>query len=97
MIFLVFTNWYGKIYLTTTSKALACVRYVLAEAHVTSLALLSTKASLQLNPGPVVIKLLLCSTELSMKFIMLINVKMSTIVSILTFIRINTTCEGFKA
>ena len=38
-----------------------------------------------------VIKLFSCSTQLSMKFILRINVKMTTIVDILTFIsRINT-------
>ena len=44
------------------------------------------------SPGPEVIKLFSYSTQLSMKFILLINVKMPTIVSILTFINmINTT------
>ena len=39
-----------------------------------------------------------CSTQVSIKFIVLINVKMSTIVGILTFISmINTTSERFKA
>ena len=43
-----------------------------------------------LAPGPEVIKLFLCSTQLSLKFILLINVKMPTIVGILTFMsRIN--------
>ena len=37
-------------------------------------------------PGPEVIKLFPCSTQLSMKFFLLINVKMPTIVGILTFI-----------
>ena len=38
-----------------------------------------------------------CSTQLSMKFILHINVKMSTIVGILTFISIiNTTSEKLK-
>ena len=37
-------------------------------------------------PGPEVIKLFPCSTQLSAKFILLINVKMPTIVGILTFI-----------
>ena len=42
------------------------------------------------GPGPEVIKLFSFSTKLSMKFILLINVKMPTIVGILTFIsRIN--------
>ena len=39
-----------------------------------------------------------CSTQLSTKFILLINVKMPTIVGILTFISmINTTSERLKA
>ena len=38
-----------------------------------------------LKPGPEVRNLVSCSLELSMKFIMLINVKMATIVSILTY------------
>ena len=52
----------------------------------------------QWNSGFEVIKLFSCSTQLSTKFILLINVKMPTIVGILTFIsRINTTSESFKA
>ena len=40
--------------------------------------------------GPDVTKLFLCSAQLRLKFILLINVKMPTIVGILTFIsRIN--------
>ena len=40
----------------------------------------------------------LCSTQLGMKFILRTNVKMTTIVGILTFIRrINATLESFKA
>ena len=47
---------------------------------------------------PEVIKLFLFSTQLSTKFILLINVKMPTIVGILTFISmINTTYERLKA
>ena len=46
--------------------------------------------------GPEVIKKISCSTQLSTKFILLINVKMPTIVGILTFIsKINTTSESF--
>ena len=42
-------------------------------------------------------KLFSCSTQLSMTFILLVNVKMSTIVGILTFIsRINIPSECFK-
>ena len=48
--------------------------------------------------GPKVIKLSSCSAQLSTKFILLINVKMPTIVGILTFISmINTTSERLKA
>ena len=51
------------------------------------------------SSGPKVIKLFSCSTQLSTKFILLINVKMSTIVvGILTFMSmINTTNERLKA
>ena len=45
-----------------------------------------------------VIKLFSCSTQLSTKFILLINVKMPTIVGILTFIsRINTISKSLNA
>ena len=44
--------------------------------------------------GPEVIKLFSCSIQLSTKFIMLINVKMPTLVGILTFLSmINTTSK----
>ena len=50
------------------------------------------------HQGPEVIKLFSYSTQLSTKFILLINVKMPTIVGILTFISmINTTSERLKA
>ena len=49
-------------------------------------------------PGPGVIKLFPCSTQLSMKFILLINVKMPTLVGISTFMSmISTTSERLKA
>ena len=52
------------------------------------------KAFITLRPGPEVIKLFRCSTQLSAKFIPLINVKMPTLVGILTFISmIITTSE----
>ena len=48
--------------------------------------------------GPEIIKKFPCSTQLSTNFILLINVKMPTIVGILTFISlINTTSERLKA
>ena len=51
-----------------------------------------------LTSGLEVIKLFSCSTQLSTKFILLINVKMSTIVGILTFISmINAKSERLKA
>ena len=56
------------------------------------------KESSEHRHGPEVIKLSPCSTQLSMKLILLINVKMPTIVGILTFIsRLNTTPESSKA
>ena len=42
-------------------------------------------ASGQVEPGPEVIKLFSYSTQPSMKFFLLINIKMPTIVGILTF------------
>ena len=49
-------------------------------------------------PGPEVVKLFSCSTQLSTKFILLINFKMPTTVGILTFISmINTISERLKA
>ena len=54
--------------------------------------------TIYVKPGPEVINLFSCSTQLSTKFILLINVKMETIVGIFTFINmINTLSEGFKA
>ena len=47
--------------------------------------------------GPKVIKLFPCSTQLSKKFILLINVKMPTTVGILTFISMIKTSERLKA
>ena len=50
------------------------------------------------HSGPEDIKLFPCSTQLSTKFILLINVKMPTTVGILTLISmINTTSERLKA
>ena len=57
------------------------------------------KARIESNEdhGPEVIKLVPCSTHLSMKFILPMNAKMPTIVGILTFISmINTTSERLK-
>ena len=49
------------------------------------------------RPGPEVIKFFSCSTQLRIKFILLINVKMPTIVGILTFIsRINYQFLSFE-
>ena len=50
------------------------------------------------SPVPEIIKLFSYSTQLSTKFILLINVKMPTIVDILTFISmINTPSERLNA
>ena len=58
--------------------------------------ILSVLSALTRMTGPKVIIFNLCSTQLSMKFILLINAKMPTIV--LTFISmINTTSERLKA
>ena len=46
---------------------------------------LKGKSEMCFESGPEVIKLFLCSTQLSMKFFLLIIVKMPTVVGILTF------------
>ena len=52
----------------------------------------------KLEARPEVIKRFSYSAQLSMKFILLINVKMPTIVGILTFIsKINTISDSIKA
>ena len=64
----------------------------LAHKILVLMALASRKSS-----GPRVIKLFSCLTQLSIKFILLINVKMPTIVGILTVMsRINPTSECIK-
>ena len=51
-----------------------------------------------MSPGPEVIKLFSYSTQLSTKFILLINVKLPTSIGILTFISmVNTRSERLKA
>ena len=47
-------------------------------------------------PGPEVIELFSCSTQLSMKFVLLINGKMPTIVGILTFMSRKNSILGFS-
>ena len=47
-------------------------------------------------PGPEVIKLFSCSTQLSMTFFLLINVKMPTIVGILTFMNRKNSIPGLS-
>ena len=50
------------------------------------------------NTGPEIIKLFSCSTQLSMKFILLMYIKMPTVDGVLTFMSmINTTSERLKA
>ena len=49
------------------------------------------------RPGAKVIKNFPCSTQLSTKMILLINVKMPTVVGILTFISMINTSDRLKA
>ena len=50
-----------------------------------------------LDPDPKIIKRFSCSSQMSLKFIRLKNVKMPTIVGILTFISVTNTSECLKA
>ena len=54
------------------------------------------KSNHHIRPGPEVIKLFSCSIELSMKFFQLINVKMPTIVGILTYMNRKNSILGFS-
>ena len=56
-----------------------CIYSIMADAYI-------VKSPLKAFTGPEVIKLSSCSTQLSMEFFLLINVKMPTIVGILTFV-----------
>ena len=90
------------------------IKYVLLQAllmvytilcHICSLFVIDVQNDFRLylytmktEAGPEVIKLFPCSIQLSTKYILLINVKMPTIVGILTFISmITTTSERLKA
>ena len=60
------------------------------EAHFVCIDVGTCETEQNVKPDSKVIKPFLCSTQPSLKFILLINVKMPTIVGILTFIsRIN--------
>ena len=68
-----------------------------SDARICLSGILSARQAVWTRSGIKVIQLFTCSTHLLMKFIMLINVKMPTVVGILTFIgRINITSESFK-
>ena len=55
------------------------------------------KVAVHLNFNPLINGRKICSNQLGAEFIMLINVKMTTNIGILTFISmINTTSESFK-
>ena len=84
MIFLTFLG------IRSSSSSFSGGKFLIPFSHLGFLQVHST--------GPGVIKLFPCSTQLITKFILLINVKMPTIVGILTFISmINTTHERLKA
>ena len=48
------------------------------------------------SPGPEVIKMFSCSTQLSIKIFLLINVKMPTVVGILTFMSRESSILGLS-
>ena len=69
-----------ELYPDSHHKSLFSVNKSVEKGHINKYNLSSES-----NPGPEVIKLFSCSTQLSMKFFLLITVKMPTIVGILTF------------
>ena len=71
-------SWHFHIYLQRKFHAQLCV----ARNHKT----LQTEKVQYMSLGPEVIKVFSCSTQLSMKFSLLIDMKMPTIVGIFIFI-----------
>ena len=66
--------------------------------NVETIGCMETSVEPEQIAGPEIIKLFSCLTQLSIKFILLINIKITKIVGILKFIsRINTAAESFKA
>ena len=61
------------------------VCFEVKDRGVTPLSLATFSSFMITPPGPEVIKLFSCSTQLSMKPFLLLNVKMPTMVGILTF------------
>ena len=57
---------------------------------------MSKRASEFAGPGPEFIKLFPCSTQLSVKMFLLINVKMPTIVGILTFMNMKNSIKSLS-
>ena len=76
----------SKIELFFVVDSLSCICYT---------RILEGKESCE--PGPEVIKINSCSTQLSMNFFLLINVKMPTIVGILTFMSRKNSILGVSA
>ena len=54
------------------------------------------KSFITSGPGPKVIKLFSCSAQLNMKFFLLVNVKMPTMVGILTFRSVKNSILGLS-
>ena len=89
-----------KPWICSQTRIFSQTRYQLCYAArlIFTLVQFSLSGNVQgMKPGPEVIKLFSCSTQLSTKFILLINVKMTTIVGISTFISILNTSEHLKA
>ena len=90
--------WICTAYLCSTQRMLGLWIKLTLSLLAATCCLLNLCNQFWPRSGPEVIKLFSCSTQLSTKFILFINVKMPTIVGILTFISmINTTSERLKA
>ena len=96
-----FTSWEGHVLdadCPTTDRPRCQVVQVIASCLPHERATLLDFESVWQQSGLELIKLFSCSTQLGMKFILLINVKMPTIVGILTFLsRIHTTSSCLRA
>ena len=92
-------SWKIAFILANLMKTFNCCIHILQHfIQVFTVCQITCNCAWLCKPGPEVIKLFSCSTQLSTKFILLINVKMPTVVGILTFISmINATSERLKA
>ena len=89
-------NWQFLLKLFPWTSAIKSPRYIKKIKKSFRNIILRVSETVGLRPGPEDIKHFSYSTQLSTKFILLINVKMPTIVGILTFVSMINTTRDLK-